>query len=578
MSRACRWFAALLAALVFGAFLAPTAGATTTPGHDVSDPAFDASFVRLVGGPSGGMVALWREKHGDDWRLYAAAADAGPDALGGSSALSKPGADALNAQAAVAANGASIAIWDSSDGSHQIIQAASRASGGEWSEPQNVSAPGQDAYHAQLAMGRGGSAVAVWSRSDGARNVIQAAALPAGGAWGKPADLSDAANVTRNPHVAVGGDGAAVAVWERSDGDYSIIQASVLTPGGAWSVPQQLSVPGGNATSARIAMDDAGDALAIWRWYDGLNWILAASYRPAGHDWQRVRQVSVSGFSAGPPGLAMNGSGRAVAIWTETSGVWTAQFGVDGRWARKRKMDAPGAGAPNPSVSIDATGDETAFWSSGGSVYGSFRASAADQWDSSQEVDCQPSADVCFFSYQGRSVITDSGKAFAVWLESRNEHEVVASATFDNTTPPPEATDQSSSDDLSTDSLADNGAATGVVVERTSPLLSGKRIRVTVRCPASRQCRGHLVVRRTAGVLALAGRSVRVLPGRSTVLLLRLTGLPRSVLLKGGRLRASIGVQRARRGREPLVSSHGLVIVGRLARASTPVQPGIRRV
>ena len=80
-------------------------------------------------------------------------------------------------------------------------------------------------------------------------------------------------------------------------------------------------------------------------------------------------------------------------------------------------MDASGSGAPGPSVSIDATGDETAFWSEGGSLYGSFRASAADQWDSSQEVDCQPSADICYTAYQPRAVITDSGNAFAVWLE-----------------------------------------------------------------------------------------------------------------------------------------------------------------
>jgi hypothetical protein len=562
-------------ALMLAAFLVSPAGATTTPRHDVSDPAFDASFVRLVSGPSGGVVALWREKHGDDWRLYAAASDAGADALGDSSSLSKPGADALNAQAAMAANGASLAIWDSSDGTHQIIEASSRAPGGDWSEPQSVSAPGADAYHAQVAMGRGGSAVAVWSRSDGTRNVIQAAALPAGGTWGKPADLSDAANVTRNPQVAVGGDGTAVAVWERSDGDYSSIRASVLTPGGAWSLPQQLSVPGENATGARVAMDDAGDVLAIWRWYDGLNWIVASSFRQAGHDWQRVREVSISGFSAGPPGLAMNGSGRAVAIWPEASGVWTAQLAVDGRWSRQRRMDASGAGAPGPSVGIDATGDETAFWSGGGSLYGSFRASAADQWDSSQEVDCQGlNADICFSTYQPRAVMTGSGNAFAVWLESRNEHEVVASATYDNTTPP-DTTDQSSDDELNTDSLTD-GASTGVVVERTSPLLSGRRIRVTVRCAATRPCRGHLLVRRTTGVHALAGRSVRVLPGRSTVLLLRLTGLPRSVLLRGARLRASIGVQRARRGRGLLVSRHGLVIIGRVARPAPAVRHGIR--
>ena len=102
---------------------------------------------------------------------------------------------------------------------------------------------------------------------------------------------------------------------------------------------------------------------------------------------------------------------------------------------------------------------------------------------------------------------------------------------------------------------------------------------MTVRCPAPRPCRGHLLVRRTTGVHALAGRSVRVLPGDRQVLLLRLTGLPRSVLLRGARLRTSIGVQSAGRGRGLLVSRHGLVIIGRVARPSDdrpardPVRP-----
>lgn len=574
MSGARRCVFASLQAVALCALLASTAGSVTNPRRDLSDPAFDASFVRLANGPTGGIVALWREKHGDDWRLYASASDPGSDTWSASSPLSSPGTDAWGAEAAVAANGSSLAIWSSSEGSHQIIKAAARAPGREWGDAQDISAPGGDAYHAQVAMGRSGSAVAVWSRSDGTRNVIQAAALPAGGAWGTPVDLSDAANVTRSPQVAIGGDGTAVAVWERSDGDYSSIQASVLAPGGTWLAPERLSIPGGAATAARVAMDDAGDTLAIWRWYDGTNWIVASSFRPAGHDWQRVRQVSTAGFSVGSPSLAMNGAGRAVAIWTDSSGVWSAQLGGDGRWARSRAVVASGGGTRSPSVAIDAAGDETALWAARGSLYGSFRASDADAWDDGQEVDCQaPNADTCFVAYQPRTVITAPGKAFAVWLESRDEHETVASATYDTTTPP-DTTDDASDDDLSASSLADGGN-TGVVVERTSPLLSGKRIRVTVRCPASHQCRGHVVLRRAPGLRALAGRAVRISPGRSTVLLLRLTGLPRSVLLKGARLRANVSVERVRRGRPAVVTSHGIVIVGRLARPSTAVKAGI---
>jgi hypothetical protein len=545
----------------------------------LSEPAFDASFGRLTSGPSGGIVALWRERHGDDWRLYAVASDASTDAWGSASQLSGLGADALDAQAAVASDGTSLVIWDSSDGSHQVIKAASRSPGQAWNEAQNVSVPDADSYHPQVAMGRDGTAVAVWSRSDGTRNVIQAAVRSAA-AWGEAADLSDAANVTRSPQIAVGGDGTAVAAWERSDGDYSIIQASVLAPGGVWSAPQRLSVLGGSANSVRVAMDDAGDALAIWRWYDGGNWIIVSSFRPHGGNWARARQVSVPGISAGIPALAMNASGRATAIWVEASGIWSLNF-ENNRWSSERAVDDTHAGATSPSVAIDTEGNETAVWSVSGSVFGSFRASGSSGWDDGQGVNCHESqADTCFFTYKPKAVLTAPGKAVGLWLESRDEHQVVASAAYDNTT------EAATSDDSSVDSSGDGlsgvsltgtgGAETGVVIERASRLLYGKRIRLTVHCPSLRPCRGHLLLRRAGGVRALAGRSVHILAGRSTVLLLRVTGLPRSVLLKGARLTAQISIERVRRDRRPTVSGHSLVIIGRLVAKAAGVKAGMR--
>jgi hypothetical protein len=556
----------LLQAFALVAVLLSTAGAATTPSRDLSDRAVDASFPRLASG-AGGTVALWREQHGDDWLVYAASSDANSAAWSTPSRLSSPGADALDAQVALASNGDALAIWDGSDGAHQIVQSASRPAGKDWTAAQNVSAPGADAYHSQVALGPGGSAVAVWSRSDGNRNVIQAAVLPAGGPWGAAVDLSDPDNVTRSPQVAVGGDGTAVAVWQRSDGDYSTIHSSVLAPGGAWSAPLRLSVPGGEASSPRVAMDDAGDALAIWRWYDGLNWIIASSFRPAGHDWQRVRQVSVAGISARPAGLAMNGSGRAVAIWAESTGLWSSRFGANGRWGGERQVedDSGGPIGGAPSVAINASGDETALWSEGGSLFGSFRAHDADDWDESREVDCQDeNADTCFFTSQSRTVITAPGKALAVWLEFRDRHEVLTSAAYDNIEPADTADEDTGGEPSADSSADDSDAGTGLVLDSTAALLTRKRIRLTVSCRTSHECRGHLVLRRAFGHVALAGRSVRVPPGRSAALVLRLTGLPRSVLLRGARMRTRVIVERTRDGRQLGLTSHSLVIVGRL--------------
>ena len=274
-----------------------------------------------------------------------------------------------------------------------------------------------------------------------------------------------------------------MAVLERSDGDYSSIRASVLTPGGACvATAATLRSRREMQSGARVAMDDAGDALAIWRWYDGLNWIVASSFRQAGYDWQRVREVSVSGFSAGPTRtgderLRASGGNLAGDVGHMDGAVRLNGRGLGGAgWTPRGRAGLGPASASVPQATRRRSGARV-----GRSTDRSERArlisgiAARKSIASSTPTSVTPPTSPAL-----SSGIPES--AFAVWLESRDEHEVVASAAYDNTTPP-ETTDQSSNDELNTDSLAD-AAGTGVVVERASPLLAGTRIRVTVRCAA----------------------------------------------------------------------------------------------
>ena len=50
-----------------------------------------------------------------------------------------------------------------------------------WLAPQDLSAAGQHAYDPQVAVDGQGNAIAVWQRSDGTNTIVQAAARAAGG-------------------------------------------------------------------------------------------------------------------------------------------------------------------------------------------------------------------------------------------------------------------------------------------------------------------------------------------------------------------------------------------------------------
>ena len=180
--------------------------------------------------------------------------------------LSELDRDASEPQIAVDGTGGAVAVWARSDGSHTIIQAASRPPGGPWSPAADLSATGRNATEPQVAVDGAGDAVAVWSRSNGAHTVIQASTGSVAGGWSASRDVSDSERSAIEPQVAIDSGGRSVAVWSRFDGSDDIVQAASLAPGAgsSWSLPVDLSAEGEDADEPQLAVDAGGDAVAVW--------------------------------------------------------------------------------------------------------------------------------------------------------------------------------------------------------------------------------------------------------------------------------------------------------------------------
>jgi hypothetical protein len=194
-----------------------------------------------------------------------------------------------------------------------LLAAAPANAAPTWLAPDDLSATGQNAESPQVALDSQGDAVAVWRRYDGANYIVQAATRPAGGAWQEPDDLSEAGQNAENPQVAVDSQGDAVAVWRRYDGANYIVQAATRPTGGAWQEPDDLSATGQNAENPQVAVDSQGDAVAVWRRYDGANYIVqAAGYDAAGPE--------LRSFSVPPTGVA----GQPVAFSVSPFDIWSS--------------------------------------------------------------------------------------------------------------------------------------------------------------------------------------------------------------------------------------------------------------
>ena len=101
--------------------------------------------------------------------------------LDGVKYLSASGQRAANAQVAVDGAGNAMFAWERWDGSDWRVQSARMPAGGNPAAVETHSAAGESASDPRLAIETGGTAALTWKRWDGAHHRVQVRRLPASG-------------------------------------------------------------------------------------------------------------------------------------------------------------------------------------------------------------------------------------------------------------------------------------------------------------------------------------------------------------------------------------------------------------
>lgn len=422
--------AAGLATLVVVLAGTTTAAAWSEPAN-LPTPGGDAESPRVAVDRRGDAVAVWARSHGRREVVESAARPAG-------GVWSRPvrlsaGGDAEFPQVALDRAGDAVAIWQEARGASETIESAARPAGGAWSRPVDLSVPGR-VEAPEVAVDSAGEAVAVWVHSHGDRYVIQSAARPVGGAWSAPADLAMAAADTRRPQVAVDEAGDAVAVWQQARGDNDAILAVTRPAGGAWSAPAVLSALGQNARGPQVALDQYGDAVAVWQRSNGRHLIVQSAMLPAHGSWSRPVNLSAPGRSASGAQVAVDSAGDAVAVWSRSEGsrrvVQSAT--LDRSWSRPVDLSRTGL-AYAPQVAVDPDGNAVAVWtrrSGARYVIQSASRRAGGAWSKPVDVSGQASGRGLELAVDSHVAIDGHGRAVAVWEASDGHHSIVQSATL----------------------------------------------------------------------------------------------------------------------------------------------------
>ena len=340
--------AAVTASALLGVAISPASGAPqgpwALPVEDVSLPGQSASDPQIAAADDGTAVAVWRRPNGVNDIIQLAARPPG-GSFSPPASLSAAGQDARDPQIALAPDGTATAVWSRSDGSNEIIQAVTRPPGGPLGNPVNLSAPGRDAFVPQVSTASDGTTTVVWRRFDGADYIVQAATRPPGGSFGAPVDLSAPGQWAKVPQVATAPDGTTTVVWQRLDGADDIIQAATRPPGGSFGAPVNLSAPGQDAEDPQLVTAPDGTTTVVWVRDDGATDRAQAATRPPGGSFGAPVNLSAPADSAEEPQVATAPDGTTTAIWTGFDG---------GDFLIQAATRPPGGSFGNPGRSVSA--------------------------------------------------------------------------------------------------------------------------------------------------------------------------------------------------------------------------------
>jgi hypothetical protein len=279
-------------------------------------------------------------------------------------------------------NGAGIAAWTQSDGTHSMIWTNRLSTDKGWIGAQPIdSSTGDDAFGPRLALDSQSNANLAWtqyhlSATESPRsspwNVRFDTAL---GLWSSPPSQLDDSGIAGFPEIRSSGPNTdALAVWARMTDGLVSIRASKHVPAAGWSDSISLASGGSNIRSAmpRVALSPGGGSAAIWTQSQITTFqVWGSSYDDALGHWTDAASLSSAGCTADPtPQLEIDPSGDGFAVWSEISGnsrvirASRMQNGIGFSQVFSLSTDTTATPAQNSPVQIavDVHGNAVAIW------------------------------------------------------------------------------------------------------------------------------------------------------------------------------------------------------------------------
>jgi hypothetical protein len=293
-----------------------------------------------------------------------------------------------------------------------------------WSGERSLGAAAGKDIAVDVAIDRGGDAVAAWVR--GGRLLAATRRL---GRWSEPAIVGERV-APGSARVTIGDDGTARAAWASTggtSGGWVVGVAAHPLQAVRWG-PVGAALDAGPAVEAPVvAIDAAGDVAAAWR--AGAPGTVSASRRLAGHrSWEPPRRVSgpeepgpFIRIAIGPrgdsavtwPGLGATDEERLLGLGAGVNAVVRSRASTD--WPPRQALGDQGERiARGVAVGVDAHGDAAAVWAGASTGHDAVRVGfRMTDGDWRAETVRQGTDD----GVQGSVIVPRTGRPFVLWSD-----------------------------------------------------------------------------------------------------------------------------------------------------------------
>lgn len=332
---------ALIAMLAGTPLQAATAWAPpTTVSGDLSNLSPGTQDGRVGIAPNGNAVAIWVEA---DITGVSAIHGATFDGTNWTptSILSNPLLGfASEPSLAVDSSGNAIAVWQLVDvlGNFYIQGAVLPVGTLNWIPTTDLSPASMTVkLFPQVAFDGAGNAIGVWSEGPLGNRRVFGAKLTAGSfIWVPTTIVSNAGLTSGLPFLAVNSNGDAVTIWDSTASPVSHAILGATLPAGSfiWNAPSQVSPTSVNTfgISHQLGIDSAGNAIAIWRMFDGTNSFVQSARLPSGGSiWQLLPDLATEvGNNLFTPSIAVSPNGFSVSTWNRRNPIYSCQTVIQG--------------------------------------------------------------------------------------------------------------------------------------------------------------------------------------------------------------------------------------------------------